>query len=228
MRFFIENKKIDEAVREIRRKISASKNGVVADSMKQYGVIYKNNFGVDIPRLKEIASQYTSDHDLSQRLWALRIRESMILAMWIQPVEKMTPTIANNWLDDIQQLELAEQAVMNLFSKLDFATELAQEWIYSTDKWHQTTGLLLISRIWNNISNEQAEQIIHQLIQLSDTESVEIYASVAVTLCRLARRGREVREEILRLISPFEHSNSFGQKYIFVEVNDELSFSNFS
>ena len=109
---------LEAEIAEIRRKIMLSMNGITSEKMTQSGVVYKKNYGVAIPRIKEIASFYTPNSDLAQRLWIIGIRETMIIATLLQPVDRFTPVMANEWVDAIQQLELVEQTCMNLFSKL--------------------------------------------------------------------------------------------------------------
>ena len=74
MKFYISTPGLDTKISEIRRKIRLSMNGIVSEQMAQKGISYKINYGVSIPRIKEIAKDYAPDHDLAQRLWMLQIR----------------------------------------------------------------------------------------------------------------------------------------------------------
>ena len=224
MKFFIENKEIDETIREIRKKIYLSMNGIVADSMRDKGIVYKQNFGVDIPRLRQIASQYPPGHDLAQRLWAIDMRETRILATLLQPIEKMSPKLAGQWISEINQLEMAEQTAMNLFSKLPYADTIALEWINLGRLWEQVTGLLVITRRWKQLTDEQADVIIERIMQLSDTEEMALYKAMGLVLGRLSRRSKSRAEQILRLIQYYEQDICFSRQYIFQEVSKEISF----
>lgn len=224
MKFFIENKEVDKAVQEIRKKIYLSMNGLVADSMREKGIVYKQNFGVDIPRLKQIASQYPPNHDLAQRLWAVDIRETRILATLLQPIIKMTPELANKWVSEINQLEMAEQTAMNLFSKLPYADKIALEWICSEKFWNQITGLLVIARRWKQLTDEQTNTTIERVLQLSATEEMMLYKGAALVLSRLSRRSKNQAEQILQLIHLYEHDACLSRQYIFQEVSKEISF----
>ena len=44
-------------------------NGAVSQSMREKGLVYKLNFGVELPRIKMIAENYEKNHDLAQALW---------------------------------------------------------------------------------------------------------------------------------------------------------------
>ena len=51
MKYFIQNPQLEAIIKEIRKKIRLSMNGVVADKMKESGIRYKQNFGVYISLL---------------------------------------------------------------------------------------------------------------------------------------------------------------------------------
>lgn len=224
MKFFIENKELDDTIKDIRMRIRNLKNGEVADSMKQYGIIYKRNFGVDIPRLKEISSRYQQNHDLAQRLWALKIREMMILATLLQPADKFTPELADEWLLEVTNTELAEQTTMNLFSKLPFAAEIAINWINSNELWHQIVGFMLIARVWKTLSETQISEILERAVKMTDTDELMLYKSIALALSRVCRRDKETAELVLQQIDRFKDSEKISEKYIYNEISNEVSF----
>ena len=226
MKFFIENKEIDDTVREIRKKIRLSMNGEVSASMTQRGLKYKRNFGVNIPRIKEISQNYSPNHDLASRLWALKIRETMILATLLQPLKKFSKKDAEEWMEAVDQTELAEQISMNLFSKLPFATELVLDLINSDKMWNQIVGFMVIARVWKTISEEELLQILNRSVELSASDELHLYKSISLALSRLCRKDEYFSKLILEKISGFEGSDLVSQKYIFSEIKNEVDFMN--
>ena len=79
---------MDGIIRNIRRDLRLAMNGVVSSSMRNKGVDYKLNFGVDIPRIKGIAEKYESSATLAKELWKLDVRELKILSTMLYPVEE--------------------------------------------------------------------------------------------------------------------------------------------
>ncbi len=63
-----------EELKNIKTQLRLSMNGVASASMREKGLSYKLNFGVELPRLKSIASNYNKDHKLAQALWKENIR----------------------------------------------------------------------------------------------------------------------------------------------------------
>ena len=85
---------MQETVREIKGKLRLFMNGVISQSLREKGLKYRLIFGVELPRLKEIASEYEPNHELAQALWKEDIRECKILAAYLQPIESFYPEIA--------------------------------------------------------------------------------------------------------------------------------------
>ena len=106
---------IQNKIKEIKSKFRLSMNGVVAQSMREKGLGYKINWGISLPVLKKIATDYGKDYDLAVGLWKEDVRECKILATLIMPVEEMPEDIVELWVGQIDNQEIAEIASFNLF-----------------------------------------------------------------------------------------------------------------
>lgn len=213
-------------IKEIRSKIRLSMNGIVSDTMTKSGILYKKNYGVAIPRIKEIAANYTQNHDLAQRLWMLQIRETMILATLIEPTEKFTVDLALKWISQFDQIEMVEQSSMNLFCKLPFANKLVVECVNSEKFWFQITGFILAARIFDKFNALEMELIIEKALIFSSTKELHLYKAVALCLSRFCRKNNEMADYILKKISSSFHTKSVAQNYILEEVKQEILFLN--
>lgn len=224
IKYVLTNPELDAQIAEIRRKIRLSMNGIVSEKMTQNGIVYKSNYGVAIPRIKEIAADYVSNHDLAQRLWMLQIRETMIMATLLQPLDKFTPLIAREWVEQFNQIEIIEQATMNLFCKLSFADSLCLEWIQSDNIWVQITGFILVARIIDKLNQAQIAVIIQKAFDVSTSDEFHLYKAVGLILSRLCRKNKETATSILKEIESFSQTTSVGQVYISAEVKQEIIF----
>ena len=195
MKFFIQNNELDKSVQEIRRKIRTLMNGVVADSMKDKGIVYKKNFGVDLPHLRDLARKYPPGHDLAQRLWALQIRETMILATLLEPADTFAESMAGEWMQSVNNIELVEQICMNLFSKLSYGSQLAIRLIHVDQKWSRITGFTLSARLWKDLDNRSGNWCIWP----SKTPIPKIFTSTGLFHCHFA----DFAGAIKRLLSIF-------------------------
>ncbi len=128
---------IKEQLKDIKTQLRLSMNGVVSQSMREKGLNYKLNFGVELPRIKSIAAAYEKNHELSQTLWKEDIRECKILAGLLQPVETFFPEIADIWVENMPNIEIAELTCMNLFQHLPYAPAKSFHWIASEEEYAQ-------------------------------------------------------------------------------------------
>jgi len=226
MKFHLINPEPDRQISDILLKIHLSMNGIVLDQMTKSGIIYKKNFGVSIPRLKEISKLYIPNHDLAQRLWNLQTRETMILATLLQPIDKFTPEIAQNWVESFNQVEIVEQACMNLFCKLPDANFLCLKWTQSDKIWIKITGFLLAARLVAKLNRTEMEAIIDKALQSSEADNFHLYKTIAVCLSCFCQKNKEIATYILKEINVFHTSTSIGQQYILNEVKQEILFLN--
>jgi len=224
MKYLLATPILDAQIAEIKRKIMLSMNGIVSEQMTQSGILYKKNYGVTIPRIKEIAVGYPSNHDLAQRLWTLQIRETMIMATLLEQPEKFTADIAQDWVSQFDQIEIIEQTCMNLFCKLDFANSLCTKWVQSDKIWIQITGFILAARLVGKFNASETEVIIQKGLELSAIEDFHLYKAIGLCLSRLCRKGKETATTILKEIEAIAQPNSKSQQFICNEVKQEIIF----
>lgn len=139
---------IQDTIRKIKTDLRLSMNGVASAYMRENGMGYKLNFGVEIPRLREIAQVYPANHELAQALWKENIRECKLLAAMLQPVDSFCPEIAEIWVEQMPTVEIAQHAVLNLFCRLPYASQKAYEWIARDEDMFQVCGYLILSRLF--------------------------------------------------------------------------------
>ena len=131
----------------IKSELRLYMNGALAQSLRERGLRYRLIFGIELPRLKEIAAHYAPDHDLAQALWKEDIRECRILAGYLQPVETFLPDLADIWLEAMHDTEIIDYTCMNLFRRLPFAKTKAFQWIASEAVLTQYAGFRLMAHL---------------------------------------------------------------------------------
>ena len=133
-------------------------NGVISQSLREKGLKYRLIFGVELPRLKEIAVGYEPNHELAQALWEEDIRECKILAAYLQPVESFYPEIADIWVEQIHNSELADYVCMALFRRLPYASQKAFQWIASGERMPMYIGFRLMTHLFATLGTEMNER----------------------------------------------------------------------
>lgn len=142
---------VEETVKQIKRSFRLYMNGDASRSMREKGLEYKLNWGISLVQLKQMAKGYGKDLELANRLFGEEVRECRILATLVLPVELMDRAMADEWADKIKTGEMAEICVMNVFSKLPFAVDMAYDWLRSADSLHRACAYNLLGRLCNGV-----------------------------------------------------------------------------
>ena len=152
-----------EQVKEIKQSFRQMMDGSIAQSMRDKGVNYHLNWGATLPRLKEKAAELGSNYDLAIALWKENVRECKILATMIMPPNEVLPEVIDIWVEQIDAIEIAEQASFNLFQHLPFAAEKAYQWLAAPDDLTQLCGYHVLSRLFMN-KQEPNERGINEFV----------------------------------------------------------------
>lgn len=210
---------MEAILRSIRTQLRLSMNGVTAASMREKGIKYRMNFGVDIPRLKQIALTYTQDKVLAETMWKDDVREMKILATMLCLPDGFMKEDAKRWVHGISQQEIREQACKNLFQALPYANELVDEWIRSSDENINATGHWLYARL--SISHSEAREHVDtkELLRSAEaglkSESLLMRQAALNTLKFFGRISPENAEEVMKRIAGHAHSDNPMEKEIF-------------
>lgn len=220
---------MDTILKKIRIDLRLSMNGVVSTSMREKGLNYKLNFGVDIPKLRQIAKKYTPNVSLAETLYKENTRELKILATMLYPVEHLSDKTADEWCQMISNQEIREQVCMNLFQNSANAVDFAQPWIGNSDDNIRTTGYWLLARLFITRKHDiELQQLNMDDILLKSAEDI---LSDSTFLQRAAlnvfkfygRTSKKRAENVLKLLKPFENSENSVEREIYEILNFEFS-----
>ena len=224
LKILIKQSDMDEILQQVRADLRRSMNGIASKSMREKGLHYKLNFGVDVPRLRELSKRYLIDAQLAELLWGQETRELKILATMLYPVHEFDMDKADKWVKEIPNHEIREQASMNLFQKLDFADKLVQKWTDSLDEEIRTSGYWLFARLLivkSELVNQiNQKEIMEKMISDLSTGSYFLRLSAQRALIFLGRTAESFSKKIMEGIQNFQTSDDAAQKEIF----DSLSF----
>ena len=202
-------KQWEEKIREIKKQFRLFMNGVVSQSMREKGLDYKLNFGIELPRLKEIAEKFEKNHEVAQALWKENIRECKILAGLLQPIDTFYPEIADIWVEDMRYPEIAELTCMNLFQHLPYASEKAFEWMADEREYFQFCGYMLMTRLLmkGNEMNERAEnEFVDQAITALQGETGIVCRAASTALRKYASQSPANARKLLKILQPMAAS----------------------
>ncbi len=189
-----------EAIFEILGRIIRHKNGVVSENMSNRGIIYKVNYGVALPTIRQIAEEYAPDHELAEQLFLRDEREAKLAAVFIDnPVEVKAEQL-ERWAKEFTNVELAEVACNQLFYKTPYALPYSFEWCMSSDIYLQKAGWTLVAKSsqLKGIRQEQLEPYL-ALSESANLSNPTIQQAVIQALVKFANRSDILRESVIAL-----------------------------
>lgn len=216
---------LTEQFKEIKTQLRLSMNGAVSQSMREKGLVYKLNFGVELPRIKSIADAYEKDHALAQTLWKEDIRECKILAGLLQPVDSFLPEIADIWVENIRNIEIAELTCMNLFQYLPYAPAKSFHWIAAEDEYTQVCGFLTIARLLmkKGDMNERVEnEFLDQAISAFLSGSYHVRNAALTAIRRFMQHSEENAFQVCRRVEDMKDSSSEAEHLLYTLIREEV------
>lgn len=215
---------LQEQLKDIKTQLRLSMNGVVSQSMREKGLVYKLNFGVELPRIKQIAERYEKNHDLAQALWKENIRECKILAAMLQPIDTFFPEIADIWVEDIRNIEIAELTCMNLFQNLPYAPAKSFHWIASEGEYVQTCGFLTAARLLmkkGDMSERAAGELLDQAISAVYSDYYHVCNAALLVIRKYMQHNEEHAFQVCRLVEGMADSQVKAEQILYSMVKEE-------
>lgn len=216
---------LHEQLRAVKTQLRLAMNGAASQSMREKGLLYKINFGVELPRLKQIAASFPKEHHLAQALWKEEIRECKILATMLQPVESFLPEIADIWVERIQTQEMAEIASMNLFQHLPYAPQKSLQWIASEEPLTQACGLLTAARLLQK-RGDLTERVENELLDQGVTAFLSgpyvVRSAASALLRRYMQHSDEHAFTLCRRVESMKNSPNEAEQLLYQLVASEV------
>lgn len=178
----------EEQIRYIKKELRAAMNGILSAQMRQAGMPYKLVFGVEQPRLLDIAREFTPSRQLAQQLWNENIRESKLLACILMPKDEFVPELADIWVEEIPTAEVAQIFVMQLMQHTPKAAEQSFEWIATQHYYRQLCGFLCIARLLQQggeLNERSVQELRNQAESLLPQADLHLQKAIRATLDRL-------------------------------------------
>ena len=224
MSFIIDDPEIERQLNDILLQVKHRKNGETAQILKKHGLQYKMTWGVSVPELKEIAKDYKKNHLLAFKLWNKQWRESKILATLLDEPKKVTEEQMDFWTKNFDNIEIAEQAVVNLWVHTPFSFVKALEWCRGKKHIVKFTGLHLMGRLAfvdKKALDEMFEPFFEVIVPLVKDEKLEtiFFRSVVLVGSRSKQLNTLTKKFSERLIEHEMENVQEAGNLIYEELN---------
>lgn len=218
---------VQDTIKDIKAKFRLFMNGVISQSMREKGMDYKLNFGIEYSRIKEIADGYEKNHSLAQALWKENIRECKIMAGLLQPVESFDSEIAEIWIEDMKYPELADYTVMNLLQHVPYASEVVFRWIADERVYFRLCGYMLMARMLMKgyVLNERAEaEFLDQAFTEIEGDEPVVRKAAATAVKKFAVQNKNNAKNIGRQLGLMAKTASPELKLYIDEIKYDIEY----
>lgn len=212
--------KVADKYKILLKHLRTRENGPVVDSMKQLCLNYKRNFGVSLIDLKAFAKEYAGDQDFALYLWTKDFRETKILSLMIANPEQLNDQQISNYISGINNIELSEQAAINLLSKLPNSIEYAYQWCKSKEKYTRVTALIVLSRIaltQKSIEEQNFERFFELFIEIAKDESLHLKKALGRALLQIGRH-KTLTKKVINFVNEVNNINKETAAWLKEEV----------
>lgn len=220
---------LEDELKEIRTQLRLAMNGVISTSMREKGIVYKLNFGVPLPEIKEIAATHRPDSELAAALWKEDIREFKILASLLQPVDEFSSRKAGQWVKEIPYLEIAEQCSHNLFYKLPDVENLLLGLIFNVeDEYARTVAYLVWAELFKEgkelIAPVRAAFIVECMRTVAWPDFGATFKEKQAAVKAMKFYGRQSAEQARQMLGGFDEFPEFMKTPEGQEIYNDLKF----
>lgn len=190
----------------IKADLRSCMNGVASKAIKDSGLAYKLVYGVELPRLREMASSYAPDAHLAMQLWLEEIRECKMLAVLLFPAEEFDRDIADLWLEGLQpeQVEIAQLLATDLLPRTSCAAELSFLWIADERPMYQLCGYLCLTRLimrGAQLSPDAEAEFLDQAEATLPVTFLPLRKAVQNALLHFAETSKEAQVKVEKLLN---------------------------
>ena len=217
-----------EIIKDIKSQFRSFMNGQASKSMRDKGLDYKVNWGIELPRLKEIASQYDQNFQVAEELWKDNVRECKILAGLLMPVEEFNEDMADSWIENIHNPEIAQLTCMNLFQNLPFAKKKSFEWMADDREYHELCGFTLMGRLLmkgEKLEEREQDEFLDQSLTAIQTDNLLIGQAAANALRKFGRQDEDSRKKLGKQLTPLLLFGKEEVKALAGEIKSDIEYS---
>lgn len=230
------------------KRLKVEMNGAVVGGMEDRGLHYPLSYGVSLPTICQVASEYKPNNALAILLAQQQVRELQLSAAYVADPKALTHHQVRRWTEFITTDELADVAAQT-FAQVEDIEDVALELLGKNQ--HAYLALQLFFQFYKYKQGDQgqegseklpdtlfAEQVfpaVDKLLNVAiaqgqdETGTTRIVPkniqTATVNLFReVARRSPSDREFIKRQIKLFAGSQSVAKQYVAQELEWQLDY----
>ena len=140
--------------------------------------------------------------------------------------KRFYPEIADIWVENIRNIEIAELTCMNLFQHLPYAPAKSFHWIADEQEYVQTCGFLTAARLLmkkGDMTERASGELLDQAICAVHSDSYHIRNAALLVIRKYMQHSEEHAFQVCRLVEGMADSTLEGEQMLYNMVKEELA-----
>jgi 3-methyladenine DNA glycosylase AlkD len=195
------------------------------EGMARYGINPRNNYGVSVRTLREIARETGTDHALARRLWASEVHDARILASIVDDPALVTARQMESWVADFDSWDVCDQCCA-LFARTRFSWRKAMEWSARPEEYVKRAGFVIMARL--AVSDKKAddsrfERFLPVIREAAADDRNYVKKAVNWALRQIGKRSLRLNGEAIATAEEIARSGSKSARWVASDALRELT-----
>ncbi len=211
---------------DIVERFRSMRNPKNLAGMARYGIRVEDTFGVPMPVVRKMARELGQDQELAEALWASGIHEARILAGLVANPERVTKTLAEKWVKQLDSWDVCDQLCMNLLRKTPFAHEKALAWSGRRAEFVKRAGFSLMAVLAVHdkaATNAKFILFMEAIARQSTDERNFVRKAVNWALRQIGKRNARLNRKALSVAKQIAELDSKAARWIARDAIRELT-----
>ncbi|MGE4290474.1 MAG: hypothetical protein AB7E36_17500 [Salinivirgaceae bacterium] len=211
--------------RKILRKVSHLQNGDVSRLLQKMGISYRLNYGVSIPHLRQIGSEFLPNNELAFLLWKKDIREAKIISSMLFEVEKLNDGQVLDIASQLNHQELIEQFSKNMLALVPNLVAFIDIWL---SKGLEASILAFYTASWAIKQNHnQKDAIVTYIINHTEiaakTDNHQLHQALLFAMQTVFQTSQQNQKKMKDLAEKMMHTENnavrrLGQEFLWLNA----------
>jgi len=210
---------------EIITKLKSLSDPIAVIGMARYGINPKNNLGISIYKLRNIAKEIGKDHDLALKLWGSGIHDARLLACFVDKPNLVTEKQMDLWASAFDSWDICDQACTSLFDLSPFSWKKVFEWAKSNEEFVKRGAFSLIAGLSvhdKESKDEMFEKFSPLILKHSVDERNYVKKAVNWALRNIGKRNIVLNKKMIKLAEEIYTIESKSARWIASDALREL------
>ncbi|MFH1100477.1 MAG: DNA alkylation repair protein [Methanobacteriota archaeon] len=194
--------------------------------MARYGINPQNNLGVSIYKLRPLAKEIGTNHQLALQLWDSGIHDARLLAVLLDDPTQVTSEQMDQWAKDFNSWDVCDQACTSLFDQTKYAWKKVFEWAKRDEEFVRRAAFSLVAGLAvhdKTAADKQFENVFPLMKRYAVDERNYVKKAVNWALRNIGKRNQTLNKKAIWCAQEIMEIDSSSARWIARDALRELS-----